>query len=259
MVVDRRSGVSVYYRLAEEDQEPQVTGLWQMFQSHLDDALIDADAQHLVSVLAQRSKSKNWVDSVAGDMERHYSPGRTWEATAYALRGLLSLGRTLDIASGDGAMAQLLASQATSLDCVDLSEKVVEAGKERAKHLSNVEFHVADMHALPFDNDAFDTVLMLHALTYSANPQKAIQESARVLAPHGRLVLATLQKHEHSEQVKAYGHVQTGFLPKTLTTWCTQAGLEVHFCETTSIEKKSPHFRIITLLATAPSSQPKDC
>ncbi len=250
MVVDRRSGVSVYYRLAEEDQEPQISQLWRTFQTNLDDALIDADAKRLVGVLAERSKDRNWVDAVAGDMERHYSPGRTWEATAHALKQLLNLGKTLDIASGDGAMGELLSPQASSVDCVDLSEKVVLAGRARASHLGNVRFHQGDMHALPFDSASFDTVLMLHALTYSDKPQHAIKEAARVLAPNGRLVLATLHRHDHVEQVKAYGHIQPGFLPKNLKAWCHAAGLSVSFCEVTSIEKKAPHFKVITLLAT---------
>lgn len=249
MVVDRRSGVSVYYRLAEEDQEPQITQLWRTFQANLDDALIDADAKRLIGVLAERTKDRNWVDAVAGDMERHYSPGRTWEATAHALKQLLSLGKTLDIASGDGVMGELLAPQAISVDCIDLSEKVVLAGQARAQHLANVHFHHGDMHALPFESGRFDTVLMLHALTYSDRPQLAIKEASRVLAPGGRLVLATLYRHEHTDQVKAYGHIQPGFLPKTLKSWCSAAGLTVSFCEVTSIEKKAPHFKVITLLA----------
>lgn len=254
MVVDRRAGVSVYYRLAETNHAPDITRVWQTFQANLDDALINADAERLMGVLAQRAAGRNWADSVAGDMERHYSPGRTWEATAHALTQLLSLGRTLDIASGDGVMAELLASQATRIDGLDLSAKVVEAGRRRNSHLDHVRFHEGDMHALPFAADSFDTVLLLHALTYSDQPAVAIEQAARVLAPNGRLVCATLHQHEHSEHVKAFGHVQSGFLPETLQQWMEQAGLEVQFCEVTSIERKPPHFKIVTALATAPHS-----
>lgn len=254
MVMDRRSGVSVYYRLAEEDQEPDMSRLWQTFQAGLDDALIDADAERLVGVLAQRATGRNWADSVAGDMERHYSPGRTWEATAHALKQLLTLGRVLDIASGDGAMADLLAQQAQSIDCIDLSEKVVAAGTERSQHLPNVNFHQGDMHALPFADATFDTVLLLHALTYSNQPEQVIQEAARVLGPRGRLVCATLHQHDHVDHVRAYGHCQPGFLPGTLRGWFEQAGLEVSFCDVTSIERKAPHFKVMTVLAQVPHS-----
>ncbi len=256
MVVDRRAGVSVYYRLAESSHAPDITRLWNTFQANLDDALINADAERLMGVLARRTAGRSWADSVAGDMERHYSPGRTWEATAHALTRLLSLGRTLDIASGDGVMAELLAAQATTIDCVDLSAKVVEAGRERNSHLPHVNFHEGDMHALPFESGRFDTVLLLHALTYSNQPAVAIEEAARVLAPEGRLVCATLDQHEHSEHVKAFGHLQPGFHPDRLEQWMNQAGLSVEFCEVTSIERKPPHFKIVTALAAAPRVSP---
>ncbi len=254
MVVDRRSGVSVYYRLAEEDQAPDVLRVWHTFQAGLDDALIHADAERLSAVLAERSHGRNWADSVAGDMERHYSPGRTWEATAHALTPLLELGKTLDVASGDGVMADLLTAHATSIDCIDMSEKVVDAGRARSAQSTNVRFHVGDMHALPFENHTFDTVLLLHALTYSPQPQLVISEAARVLAPGGRLVCATLHKHNHSDHVKAYGHCQNGFLPKTLKSWFEKSGLKVQSCGVTSVERKAPHFKVITALAHAPST-----
>lgn len=254
MVMDRRSGVSVFYRLAEEDQDPHMSRLWQTFQAGLDDALIDADAERLVGVMAQRATGRSWADSVAGDMERHYSPGRTWEATAHALKQLLSLGRVLDIASGDGAMADLLAQQAQSIDCLDVSEKVVAAGRQRSAHLPNVNFHLGDMHALPFADASFDTVLLLHALTYSNEPKKVIAEAARVLSPGGRLVCATLHHHDHADHVRAYGHVQPGFLPKTLRKWFEQTGLDVSFCDVTSIERKAPHFKVMTVLAQVPTA-----
>ena len=38
-------------------------------------------------VLKARERASAWPDTVAGQMERHYSPGRTWEATARGLFG----------------------------------------------------------------------------------------------------------------------------------------------------------------------------
>jgi len=249
LVVDRRDGVSVYYRLGHAEDNPELHRLWALFREDLDDAVVAADAERLSATLAQRAASRNWPDTVAGDMERHYSPGRTWEATSRALVQLLSLGRVLDIASGDGVMGELLARQAESIDCVDISEKVVEAGRERVKSFPNVRFHRGDMHALPFDDGGFDTVLMMHALTYSDDPGQALGEAARVLAGGGRLVGATLNRHRHSAQVKAFGHANSGFSPRALGKLLRDAGLEPTFCDVTSIERRSPHFEIITFQA----------
>lgn len=249
LVVDRRDGVSVYYRLGNADDNPELHRLWALFRNDLDDAIVHSDAERLPEIMAQRAAGRNWPDAVAGDMERHYSPGRTWEATTRALVQLLSLGRVLDIASGDGVMGELLARQADSIDCVDVSERVVAAGRERVKPLANVRFHLGDMHALPFDDAAFDSALMMHALTYSDQPGEALAEAARVLARGGRLVGATLRKHRHAAQVRNFGHANNGFTPRQLTGLLEKAGLAVSLCDVTSVERKSPHFEIITFLA----------
>ncbi|MEX0916040.1 MAG: metalloregulator ArsR/SmtB family transcription factor [Wenzhouxiangellaceae bacterium] len=249
LVADRREGVSVYYRSMTDDQACELSQFWRLLRARLDDPQIEADAERLPDVLAERASGKHWPDAVAGDMERHYSPGRTWEATARAMVQLLSPGRVLDIASGDGVIGELLHSRAETIDCIDVSSKVVSAGQQRVAEFENVQFHQGDMHALPFEAGSFDTVLLLHALTYSENPGKVIAEAARVLAPGGRLVAATLAYHRHTVQVEAYGHVNNGFETQQLTDLVSATGLELDFCEITSVEKKPPNFKIITLLA----------
>jgi ubiquinone/menaquinone biosynthesis C-methylase UbiE/DNA-binding transcriptional ArsR family regulator len=249
LVADRREGVSVYYRSMTDGQETALSQLWSLVSKRLDDPLIEADAERLPDVLAQRARGRNWPDAVAGDMERHYSPGRSWEATARALVQLIEPGRVLDIASGDGVMGELLGHRARSVDCIDLSHRVVEAGQARVRPLDNVHFHRGDMHCLPFDDGGFDTVLLLHALTYSSAPDVAAREAARVLRTGGTLVAAALNSHGHARQVEAYGHVNNGFSVPALQSLFQEAGLDVHYCEVTSVEKKPPNFEIITLLA----------
>ena len=255
LVVDRRDGVSVYYRLASVDEQPELHQLWSLFRTRLDDALISEDAERLPGVLLKRSAGRNWPDAVAGDMERHYSPGRSWEATARALVQLLTPGAVLDIASGDGVMGELLATRASSIDCLDVSEKVVAAGSARVGEFTNVRFHQGDMHALPFNDASFETVLLLHALTYSDRPSLAISEAARVMKPGGCVVCATLNQHRYADAVRAYGHVNGGFKPAQLKTLFSAAGLRVSFCAITSIERRAPHFKIITLLAAKPQTE----
>lgn len=252
LVADRREGVSVYYRLQNGRDQSDLMAFWRLIGGQLDDALVQADRDHLADVLQQRAAGRNWPDAVAGDMERHYSPGRTWEATARALVHLLEPGRVLDIASGDGVMGELLAAQAERIDCIDLSERVVDAGRQRIKAFDNVHFHLGDMHELPFGAASFDTVLMLHALTYSDAPERAIAEAARVLDQGGRLLGATLNRHRYRSEVEAYGHVNSGFGARQISQWCEDAGLDVQFCDITSIERRAPHFKILTFLARKP-------
>lgn len=252
LVADRREGVSVYYRINGDQASRELLEFWSQLRSTLDDALVHSDAEQLRAVLDQRSRGSNWPDSVAGDMERHYSPGRTWESTARALVKLIEPGRVLDIASGDGVMGELLAGQADHIDCVDLSPKVVEAGVKRVTNFDNVQFHQGDMHELPFAGHEYDTVLLLHALTYSPNPERALSEAVRVLKSGGRLITATLGSHRYANEVRAFGHINNGFTPSVLERITAKTGLDVEFCGITSIERKQPNFKVITLLARKP-------
>ena len=249
LVRDRRAGVSAYYRFDEAALDPAQRALWQALRSGSDDPLLRQDAERLTTVLAARAADQNWADSVAGDMERHYSPGRTWEALARSALPLLETGDVLDIASGDGVLAELLAPHSHRYVCIDTSARVVAAASERLRRLRNVEVREGDMHALPFKDASFDLVVLMHALTYAARPAQAVAEAARVLRKGGRLLLSSLARHEHKAVVDTYGHVNLGFPAKELRRFAEKAGLEVTSLETVTRERRPPHFEVISLIA----------
>lgn len=252
LVRDRRAGVSAYYRFDAESLDTAQRALWRTLREGSDDPLLRQDAERIPGVLAARAADANWADSVAGDMERHYSPGRTWEALARSALPLLSPGKVLDIASGDGVLAELLAPHAQEYICIDASARVVAAASDRLRRFGHVEVREGDMHALPFEDGHFDLVVLMHALTYAARPAVAVAEAARVLRPGGRLLLSSLARHEHRAAVEAYGHVNLGFSDKDLRKFMDKAGLEISSSETVTREKRPPHFEVISLIGTRP-------
>ena len=251
LVRDRRAGVSAYYRAnGEGDARPHA--LFAALRENIDDALLREDAARLPDVLANRARAEGWADSVAGDMERHYSPGRTWETLARALLQLLGSGDVLDVASGDGITAELLAPHARSIVCIDSSERVVEAAAKRLQAFPNVEVRQGDMHALELGKRRFDLVLLLHALTYAEHPAQAVAEAARLLRPGGRLLAVTLGKHDHRAAVEPFDHRNLGFSEATLRDYAAAAGLRVLSCNPISRERRAPHFEVVSLLAQKP-------
>ena len=182
-------------------------------------------------------------------MERHYSPGRTWEALARAALPMLDPGEVLDVASGDGVLAELLAPHARRYVCIDNSQKVVLAASERLRRLGQVEVLEGDMQALPFDKPQFDLVLLMHALTYAEKPALAVAEAARVLRKGGQLLLTCLARHEHESAVIPFGHVNLGFTEKDLRRFAAKAGLAVQVCQVVTQEKRPPHFEVLALQA----------
>ena len=253
LVRDRKAGVQCYYR-SNGNLEEALGNLWNAVSSAVDDALITADTERLPAVLSRRARAQGWADSVAGDMERHYSPGRSWESTARSAVRLLDLGDVLDVASGDGVLAELLAPWVQSVTCVDVSESVIRAAQARLKVHDNASVERGDMHQLPFADDRFDAVLLHHGLTYTDRPQTVVDELARVTKPGGRVLLTTLNQHDHESAVAPYDHVNFGHTTDQLKELARGSGLININCQITSRETRPPHFEVVTLLGRKPES-----
>lgn len=250
LVTDRRDGVFVYYRIATAIADPSLEDLWDILRRNSEDPLIQQDLERIAQVMSNRAGSGTWADSVAGDMERHYSPGRTWEATARGLVHLLEPGDVLDVASGDGVLAELLAPRARTIVCLDVSERVADAGRRRLRPFRNVSFEVGDMHDLPFADARFDTVMLMHALTYTREPKRVFGEASRVLRAGGKLLAVTLQRHQHAKAVEPYNHLNLGFTTQQLEKLARGAGLSVQTCTVSAIEKRAPNFSVLSLSAS---------
>lgn len=249
LVRDERVGSASYHSVASDDIPGPVRQLWGALADNLEDDQLQRDRERAAEIVRRRGTQASWAESVAGRMERHYSPGRTWEATAHALIGLLRLGDVLDIASGDGVLSELVAPRSATVTCLDISETLLEAARRRLGHRDDVFFRHADMHALPFPGDSFDQVFLMHALTYTRQPAAAIREAARVMRAGGTLVASTLKRHGHHATVTAFDHVNLGFSADELRGFAESADLSVEMCELTSREARPPYFEVLTLVA----------
>jgi ArsR family transcriptional regulator len=247
LVRDRKNGTSTYYALAA-DMPAGARGVWELVSKRVSDAVLEDDEKRAAEVL--RLRRGGFPESMAGEMERHYSPGRTWESLAFSFTGLLRLGRVLDVGSGDGAVAEMLAPRSKSVTCLDASDRMIDAAKKRLARYDHARVVQGDMHELPLPDASFDQVLMLNVLVHSSSPARAIGEATRVLARGGDLVVVTLDAHAHEDAARAWGHAQLGISPQNLRRNLTRAGLEVTRCEVFSHEKRAPRFGVVVAYAS---------
>ncbi|MDQ6805519.1 MAG: class I SAM-dependent methyltransferase [Actinomycetota bacterium] len=114
--------------------------------------------------------------------EGGFNPTFQRHVAAYRLCApLLPQGRVLDLGCGTGHSFRELTPRETV--GVDLEPAALE-GQER-------ETHVADMRRLPFRDALFASVLSVHSVEHVPDPDRALAEIVRVLAPGGRAVLLT--------------------------------------------------------------------
>jgi ArsR family transcriptional regulator len=247
---DRRAGASTFYTAHDGAMPADAKRIWETVRQGLKDRQLESDSDRCDAVLRAREKEAAWPDPLAGEMERHYSPGRTWESLARGLFGLVRLGDVLDAGSGDGSIAQLVVPRAKSVTCLDRSERMIEAARARLRGHANARFCVGDAEDLPFEKSSFDQVLLFNVLAHVESPARAIAEAARVLRKRGTLAVITLGEHDHADATAAYNHKHPGFSPAHLRRLLRKAHLEVDECDVTSREKRPPYFPVVTAFAT---------
>lgn len=97
----------------------------------------------------------------------------------------------LDVATGGGHAARILAPHVSRVVAVDLAAEMLRAA---SSHLSqsgvvNAVFVVADAERLPFLDETFDLVMCRVAAHHFPCPEKFVKEVARVLRTGGTFVL----------------------------------------------------------------------
>jgi SAM-dependent methyltransferase len=100
--------------------------------------------------------------------------------------------RVLDLGCGAGHTSLACASHVDAVVGVDVTPQMVAAASALAREraLSNVEFRVADVQALPFDDASFDVVTSRVSAHHYADASKAVAEALRVLKPGGLLLVS---------------------------------------------------------------------
>ncbi len=97
--------------------------------------------------------------------------------------------KSLDVGTGPGFFALLLAKNGFDSSGVDCSEKMIEQAEDNSREYDlTVDFHVMDSHELEFPDNCFDYIVSRNATWLLYDPEKAFTEWMRVLKPGGRLM-----------------------------------------------------------------------
>jgi SAM-dependent methyltransferase len=109
-------------------------------------------------------------------------------AFSHALSGASVI---LDVGPGDGWPALRIADRFKKIIGIDPSPRRVRVQRENAKRLDidNVEFLVMDAEEMTFKDGSFGGVTAASSIEQCANPEKALREVFRVLAPGGTLAM----------------------------------------------------------------------
>ena len=213
LVRDRRAGVSAYYRFDEATLDPAQRALWHSAARRQRRPAAAPGRRARARSAGRRARPTRTgpIPSPAtwSAITRRAAPGKRWRARRCRC---CEPGDVLDIASGDGVLAELLAPHAHRYVCVDTSARVVAAAAERLRRFTQRR-SARGRHACPALRRRQLRPGRADACAHlcRASPRRRWPRPRACCARGGRLLLSSLARHEHRAAVEAYGHVNLGF------------------------------------------------
>lgn len=145
-----------------------------------------------------RAAKQAWVDWLFSRVARHYDLGNDimslgwhtrWKRRLVDLVPIRPGQRVLDLASGTGDIALMVASESEAAEVVgsDINADMLElAAAKQPPGLERLRWVEADATALPFEDGSFDVVLCAYAGRGFPDWEAVLREVHRVLVPGGR-------------------------------------------------------------------------
>ena len=149
------------------------------------------DDYRAASLQGWSAVAPDWVDLI-DRIDLQLGAAADWIMAALSLRPGQ---RVLELAGGPGTLS-LMAARAVGTDghvtYSDFAEPMVAAARERlrAEGEPSVECLVIDAEAIDLPDGSVDAIACRMGFMLMADPEAALQEAARVLAPGGRIALA---------------------------------------------------------------------
>lgn len=145
---------------------------------------------------------------------------RLWRRRAVSLLRDVSHGDVLDIATGTGDLAILMARRldGAAVTGLDLSEGMIEIGRRKVAERGledRISFLAGDCLHLPFTDASFDCITCAYGVRNFENLAAGYREMRRVLRPGGRIVVLELSTPS-SPVVKPFYKLYTRWLIPTV-------------------------------------------
>jgi demethylmenaquinone methyltransferase/2-methoxy-6-polyprenyl-1,4-benzoquinol methylase len=164
------------------------------------------------------SRIKSMFGSIAGRYDRAntiMSAGvhHLWRRAAVRWSDAKPGDAVLDCATGTGdlAIAFKKAVAGGPVAGTDFTPEMIELARQKSR---DITFEVADVMALPFDDDSFDIASISFGIRNVADPAKGIAEMARVVRPGGRVIVLEFGQPSNRAAGSLYQTYRRHLLPR---------------------------------------------
>jgi ArsR family transcriptional regulator len=188
------------------------------------------DRRHLTAIRAGREGSAQAYFARHAtewdELRGLHSPDAPVEAALLKALGAATLGALLDVGTGTGRIAELLAPQARHVTAFDKSPEMLRLARTRLQNLpaEALDLVQGDFTGLPFADAGFDTVVFHQVLHYAQEPELALAEAARVCRAGGTLAVVDFAAHDREELRSQHAHARLGFTDEQMLGLLADAG-----------------------------------
>jgi ArsR family transcriptional regulator len=222
-------GSWVYFRLAESGPGREVAGLILKFID-LADPVILRDRSRAQSVQEERqTAAQSYFRAHAAEWDRiralHVAEAEVEAAVSEAL-GPGPFDLLVDLGTGTGRMLELFGARFRRGLGLDLNPAMLAYARAKLESagLSHGQVRQGNLYDLPLPDRSADAVVMHQVLHFLSDPQRAVREAVRVLAPGGRLLIVDFAPHELEFLRDDYAHERLGFAGPLIAQWFADCG-----------------------------------
>jgi len=232
LISRHKEGNWVLFRLREQGRSGALArALVEMLPAT--DELLAADLLRLEDIRQQRQgKADEYFSTNAADWAKLRSLHVRETDVEQAMLGLLEKSRfenCVDLGTGTGRILELLSGRANNLFGLDMSREMLAIARANLEtnKLRHAQVRQADIYALPFADGFADLVTIHQVLHFLDDPQRALLEAARILAPKGNMLIVDFAPHDFEELRDQHAHRRLGISSEHMAGWMGRAGLSL--------------------------------
>jgi ubiquinone/menaquinone biosynthesis C-methylase UbiE/DNA-binding HxlR family transcriptional regulator len=227
-----REGSSVYFHLSDRSRGQRLA-LRLLESVDPNDAIIRRDSERADAVKREReAAAQAFFRDHAGEWDRIRALHVAESEVEAAMRRALGTGPfnlLVDLGTGTGRILELFAQEYERGLGVDVNQSMLAYARSRLSKAGHTKSQVrhGDIYNLALADQSADVVTMHQVLHFLADPRRAVEEAARILAPGGKLLIVDFAPHEFEALREREAHGRLGFSQSVVAQWLTDCGLEM--------------------------------
>jgi ArsR family transcriptional regulator len=223
-------GSWVYFRVAEGGEGGALARLLLEAINRADPVLV-RDRRRAEALRAERVQAAQaYFQAHAGEWDRiralHVAEAHV-EAVISQVLGPGPFDLLLDLGTGTGRMLELFRDRYRRGLGIDLSPAMLAYARSKLERAETSRAHVrqGDIYDLPLADQTVGAAVMHQVLHFLRDPQRAVREAARVLAPGGQLLIVDFAPHDLEFLREEFAHERLGFSNQQVSQWLADCGL----------------------------------